>query len=38
MKKREGGSHQICSFMWADNYWMMSHAAGADDEEVARGG
>ena len=34
MKKRkdifsdmEGeGAHQICSFMWADNFWIMSHS------------
>ena len=21
-----GGEHQICSFMWADNFWIMSHS------------
>ena len=21
-----GGKHQICSFMWADNFWIMSHS------------
>ena len=21
-----GGEHQICSFMWADNFWVMSHS------------
>ena len=36
MKKRKGvlmdidgegeGVHQICSFMWADNFWIMSHS------------
>ena len=22
----EGGEHQICGFMWADNFWIMSHS------------
>ena len=34
MKKRMGDlldvegerAHQICSFMWADNFWIMSHS------------
>ena len=21
-----GGEHQICSFMWADNFWVISHS------------
>ena len=21
------GEHQICSFMWADNFWIISHSA-----------
>ena len=21
-----GGEHQICSFMWADNFWIISHS------------
>ena len=21
-----GGKHQICSFIWADNFWIMSHS------------
>ena len=21
-----GGEHQICSFMWTDNFWTMSHS------------
>ena len=37
----EGGgqAHQICSFVWADDYWMMSlskDALGADDEGFDR--
>ena len=26
MDTQERGNHQICSFMWADNYWIMSHS------------
>ena len=26
MDTREGQAHQICSFMWTDNYWIMSHS------------
>ena len=26
-EEREGRDHQICSFMWADNYWIMSPKA-----------
>ena len=21
-----GGEHQSCSYMWADNFWIMSHS------------
>ena len=33
----QGGSHETCSFLRADNYWIMSHskhALGADDKEL----
>ena len=26
MENCEGQAHQMCSFMWADNYWIMSHS------------
>ena len=25
-RMRMGGNHQICSFQWADNHWMLSHS------------
>ena len=25
MDNCEGQAHPVCSFMWADNYWIMSH-------------
>ena len=26
------GVHQICSFMWADNFWIMSQSEGISEQ------
>ena len=26
LKEKEEGEHEICSFMWADNFWFISHS------------
>ena len=26
IEEEGGGEHQICSFMWADNFWIISHS------------
>ena len=42
LTQSQGGFHQICSFTWADNYFLgpvsLADALGADDEGFDRGG
>ena len=32
IEEEGGGDHQICSFMWADSFWIMSHSRNLQEQ------